>query len=922
MEVTVVVMGRLPEPTRRASKKRPLTQSRDVYERFALRVALGESVLSLKQAIGAALEQALQADVSFSPEVQLLTAGGRLLADMDSIGAALLDVRMVVCALDFPEPVKTPAPESTEIRVSDQGVAMLVGMGFSIANAQKALACCSNSVEASIAYLTENIMPEMPYLLWQTIQGCPLDELAALSLAMMTEAVEKAMTDANAVVDESDAEESKTGEALADAALEAALQRLQSLGFSRNDALTAYMACDQDESAAANCLLDSRDASKRRRYDDNRPSRDIDGNWKDQQKLYQGDDSRRPTPSRSARAPTEGYSEARQIEPTSSLMLKGLPFALTNAELVNMLAPFGPQYVRIITNKVTGESRGFAFVDFNCVESAQAVVQYYAKEPLVIFDRVIAIGYSETAKNKPFAHAPPLRCDWLCELCHVSNFAKRTACFKCGYPKTDNAVEVPQAYSMDAAVSAAPSHILVVRGLPSTATETEILHMFGHYPGLKEVRLVRDRVTSVSRGFGFVEFDSVDLATAALTTTGSDFFFLGTNLRLAYAQESGGHMAPRAFGMSGGNVQALVQAAMEQAQWSMANTYTTPMANDADVNALVDAAAAAVPTAPRKEWPLSFEEAGGSFVYVGENGLYYDGESMFYYDPTAKIYYNSYTGVYFTYDAATAAFSVFTAPPPVDDALVPTTSAVPKKKAKAKSLSISFGIKTPASKPLGVPIVVPPQPMPAATIPTAAKKKHADEIAKWSHQQKLDPATAPVADAPVAAPVVESAQPAVCLLCRRKFNSLAQLRKHETLSELHKENVLKAKQAAVPVRERVVERGEPITTAAATPVEAAHVDKPLNDAVNIGGKMLKSMGWKAGEGLGKLGTGITAPIAAVGKIAGDTSGLGGASLTSNPSVLAASTQRDKINQLVSFCGAWEAAEGLITRARFDNLSKP
>ncbi|KDO28201.1 hypothetical protein SPRG_06250 [Saprolegnia parasitica CBS 223.65] len=294
MEVAVIVLGRLPptamtKPT--PSKKRALKQTHDVdvHERFALRVALGDSVLQLKEAIAIELAKALQVDVGFPPDVQMLTAAGRMLSDGDSIGAALLDARVVVCALDFPTPPPI-ARATSPMALNDRGIAQLVAMGFPVAKAKHALRLSHNSVETAIAYLTEHILPptleddtatrlasvamHQPYLLQQAIQGCSLDALATLSLDMMQDAIDKTLAvgnnDAVVLTDESDVEESKDastddGEAVAirttsfdsSDAKEAVLLRLQSLGFGRDDALAAYMACDENESAAANCLLDS-----------------------------------------------------------------------------------------------------------------------------------------------------------------------------------------------------------------------------------------------------------------------------------------------------------------------------------------------------------------------------------------------------------------------------------------------------------------------------------------------------------------------------------------------------------------------------------------------------------------------------------------------------------------------------------------
>ncbi|KAF0692661.1 Aste57867_16276 [Aphanomyces stellatus] len=694
--------------------------------------------------------------------------------------------------------------------------------------------------------------------------------------------------------------------------------------------------------------------------DDRRSTRDVDGNWREQPRMSQdGDNYYRPPPPSQHRSQSSHSSHDQRrpydrddasshdhqrrpydrdegpskpspvhIEPCSTLMIKGLPFSTTNAELMNILGSFGPTGGRIIVNKATGESRGFAFIDFASIESAKYVVQYFAKQPLTIQGRVIGIGYSEPARSQHF-HAPPPRCDWLCPMCNATNFSKRVECYKCGNPKTDFAVEVPRAPVGEFNNLTVPSHILSVRSLPLEAEEADLTQMFQHCPGLTMVRMARDRTSNVSKGFGFVEFASVEYAADALATVGTEFYYANALVRVSYAVDSGHASGLRVLGPSftrtrrslanslvvgGATAQALAQAALEAAQWSVSHTMSAPQPTDLDVNALLASAAAGVtttPNAPRKEFPLSFEEAGGSFVFVSDNGLYYDTTSMFYYDPTSKIYYNSYMGTYFTYNNAT--FEPYDPPLPVDDrvaaALVPSKDA--SNKASKKKAAISFGIKpvsktTPLSAtPLVNTLPVPSMAAPAATV--AVKKKHADEIAKWSQQQKTDPSAAAAAT-PSTDQVSMDAGPAICLLCRRKFNSTAQLRKHEQLSDLHKQNLAKAKQTKDSLRVKETVDVTPqayVHVPPPVPVDAARVDKPLDDQANIGGKMLKSMGWKSGEGLGKKGTGITAPVTAVGKTSGDTSGLGGNPLASNPAVQTASSKREKINQ--------------ITRARFEGL---
>ncbi|RQM25630.1 hypothetical protein B5M09_000663 [Aphanomyces astaci] len=371
--------------------------------------------------------------------------------------------------------------------------------------------------------------------------------------------------------------------------------------------------------------------------------------------------------------------------------------------------------------------------------------------------------------------------------CNATNFAKRLECYKCSAPKSEYAIEVPrQVADMTHNQSGHPSCILAVRSLPMEAQEEE------------DIRLMRDRITGAPRGFGFVEFATVEHATAALQAIGSEFYYANALVRVSYSMDAA--TAPRVLGP---NAHVLANSAVEAAQWSSSNAYKS---SESDVNALLASAAAAVSTSltvhvPKKEFPLSFEQAGGSFVFVSEN-----------------VYFNSYLGTYHVLDPVTkSSFLPFDIPLPLDDLVgapdAPQSRAASAQKGKKKAVAISFGIKP-------------------------------------------------------------------SYLCRRKFNSAAQLHKHEQLSDLHKQNLAKAKQTQQSLRvrdgpkETLLPRVRVVEDPPDVPVDVARVDKPLDDQSNIGGKMLKMMGWKSGEGLGKAGTGITAPVAAVGKTSGDTSGLG------------------------------------------------
>lgn len=119
-----------------------------------------------------------------------------------------------------------------------------------------------------------------------------------------------------------------------------------------------------------------------------------------------------------------------------------------------------------------------------------------------------------------------------------------------------------------------------------------------------------------------------------------------------------------------------------------------------------------------------------------------------------------------------------------------------------------------------------------------------------------------------------------CYLCMRQFKSMAEVNRHERLSQLHRDNLqneeLKAKamaklvkhgvvqQPTTEYRDRAKERRQAFgtfkpptkTKAAAQPKE----EEPPVQTTSKGASLLSKMGWTEGTGLGAQGTGMTAPI--------------------------------------------------------------
>ncbi|MES2418813.1 MAG: RNA-binding protein, partial [Bacteroidota bacterium] len=84
---------------------------------------------------------------------------------------------------------------------------------------------------------------------------------------------------------------------------------------------------------------------------------------------------------------------------------------------------------------------------------------------------------------------------------------------------------------------------IFITGLPLAVGEEELTAVFGDFGQVKSLRIIKDRETNQSRGFGFVEMPNEDEAKEAIKRmNGGDYN--GNRIKVAEAQEkpnTGGH---------------------------------------------------------------------------------------------------------------------------------------------------------------------------------------------------------------------------------------------------------------------------------------------------------------------------------------------------------------------------------------------
>lgn len=123
-------------------------------------------------------------------------------------------------------------------------------------------------------------------------------------------------------------------------------------------------------------------------------------------------------------------------------MLRMLPQAATEDDIRGQLQSHGVQAreVRLMRNKSSGQSRGFAFVEFSHLQDATRWMEAN-QHSLNILGQKVSMHYSDPK--------PKINEDWLCNKCGVQNFKRREKCFKCGVPKSEAEQKLPLGTRLD-----------------------------------------------------------------------------------------------------------------------------------------------------------------------------------------------------------------------------------------------------------------------------------------------------------------------------------------------------------------------------------------------------------------------------------------------------------------------------------------
>jgi len=190
------------------------------------------------------------------------------------------------------------------------------------------------------------------------------------------------------------------------------------------------------------------------------------------------------------------------------------------------------------------------------------------------------------------------------------------------------------------------------------------LNVFSQFAPVKACRVIKDRVTQISRQFGFVEFYTVEEASQVLAQC-SDLLIDGVRVNVTFAKRQ--HIASESEPSEDSGL----------AQWSSLYSYTGTDENLEEKKKKIEKQ-----DNSQVHSTESLSQCG--FIYDETTGYYYNSQLNYYYDTNTGYYYDCAAGVWMYYDEEKKTYISF----PQEGTTEPTTTDAPTNDSPAHSEKI------------------------------------------------------------------------------------------------------------------------------------------------------------------------------------------------------------------------------------------